>query len=365
MHEDPLAVEVMVWFLYFGTYPHFEGYGELGIFGDLRFCLHVHVCTLAKKYELPALALLAKKHFATAVEKHWNVFVFLDCIPVIYGTQPQPVSTFRRMVAQRMQLNLEWGAKEKDLWDNFQHHVQTFPLFACDVLSAIYAKPIPEPGLTLKGGLKEPAECHPDEDFVVLDEDGHGYSAALFKTNSRKTGNQYCNMDVTSCTELWSNDLCTTSFERGEVGDPVTARTGSLGESEHGTGACLLDDARGDFKAKFNELTGLDWADRFDQPVRSKYTYLEDGWSSIVSGWDNADSKPLLFDVSRTSTSMGLHRGDPPERTKATESKSKRPLPSPWTFQPGPNPPRLPPRERPPPLAKKERWQSEQVIESR
>ena len=148
----------MVWFLYFGIYPHFEEYGKLGILGDLRFSLHVSVCTLAKAYELPALARLAKKHFIIAIKKYWNIYFFLNCIPVIYGTESRSDSTFRKIVAQKMKLHMELGAKRTDLWDNFQHHIQKFPLLACDILSAIYAKPISETALILKGGLKEPAE---------------------------------------------------------------------------------------------------------------------------------------------------------------------------------------------------------------
>lgn len=72
----------------------------------------------------------------------------------------------------------------------------------------------------------------------------------------------------------------------------MRARTGSLGNSEPDTGICFSD-ALGVFLEKFKDLTGLDWANRFDPPVRSKYTYLEDGWSRLVRGWDNAESKPL------------------------------------------------------------------------
>lgn len=94
-HENSLAVEVMVWFLYFSVYPHLEEYGKFGVFDGLRFSLHLLVHDLAKKYEVPSLALLAKKHFITAVKKHWNMSIFHDCIPNIHGAQSENESTFR------------------------------------------------------------------------------------------------------------------------------------------------------------------------------------------------------------------------------------------------------------------------------
>ena len=160
-HENSLAVEVMVWFVYFSAYPHLEEYGTFGVFDGLRFSLHLFVCDLAKKYELPALALLAKKHFIKAVKNHWNMFIFHDCIPVIYGSQPEPDSTFRKIAAQKMKLNLEEVAKRSDLWNDFQRYVQNFPLFASDVLAALYAKPLPKPGLTLTGGSKGSWDLEP------------------------------------------------------------------------------------------------------------------------------------------------------------------------------------------------------------
>ena len=66
------------------------------------------VSTLAKKYKLPALALLARKHFIEAVKEHRDTVIFhYECIRVIYGAQPEPDSTFRKIVAQKMELDLE------------------------------------------------------------------------------------------------------------------------------------------------------------------------------------------------------------------------------------------------------------------
>ena len=81
-HEDLLAVEVMIWFIDFGNYPHFQEAGEEGIFGGLRFDAHI-------KLYIPAMALLAKKHFMHAVKWRWWTCLFLHCIPLIYETTPE------------------------------------------------------------------------------------------------------------------------------------------------------------------------------------------------------------------------------------------------------------------------------------
>ena len=164
-HENSLAVEVLVWFLYFSIYPHLEESGKLEIFDGLRFSLHVSVNTLAKKVKVQPLALLAKKHFIKAVKKHWSMSIFLDCIHVLYGVQPGLDSTFRKVAVQKMKLSLEWGIERGDVWDDFQRNVQSFPWFACDVLAELYPKPIlkpiAKPRPDFNGGSKEDGDVEP------------------------------------------------------------------------------------------------------------------------------------------------------------------------------------------------------------
>lgn len=308
----------MVWFLYFSNYPHLEDFGEFGIFDGLRFSLHVSVHTLAMKYEVPPLALLAKKHFIKAVKKHWNILLFHDCIPVIYGAQPEPNSTFRKIVTQKLKLNLEWCAKRSDLRDDFQRYVQNFPLFACDVPAALYAKPMPKPGLTLEGGTKEHWDdgepgrsifslppCYTgfvkrslDDIYVPIDEYGHRYKAALFMTNPRGIQNKYCYLRIVLCCKVQAKDLYITHFEYGTVGEPEPVKTlvrtseGCLMEFNQGTGV-YLSDAVEIFEETFKNLTGLDWANRSNQPVKSAYTYIRESQDGLLWGWDNAVSKLL------------------------------------------------------------------------
>ncbi|KAF6218338.1 hypothetical protein HO133_005685 [Letharia lupina] len=100
----------------FSNYSHFEESGEFGVSGGPGARLHVVVSTLAKKYKLPALALLARKHFIEAVKEHRDT---------------------------------------------------NFPLFAGDGLAAIYAKPMPKPDLTPEGGRKGPWDLEPAESSFI------------------------------------------------------------------------------------------------------------------------------------------------------------------------------------------------------
>ena len=54
-----------------------------------------------------------------------------------------------------------------------------------------------------------------------------------------------------------------------------------------------LSDAVEVFEETFKKSTGLDWANRSNQPMTSKYTYIGDGRNSLLWGWRNAVSKPL------------------------------------------------------------------------
>ena len=47
-----------------------------------------------------------------------------------------------------------------------------------------------------------------------------------------------------------------------------------------------------EFKGKIKVLTGLDWENRFDQPVQSKYTFIKSNYH-YYSTFSNAQSKPL------------------------------------------------------------------------
>ena len=83
----------------------------------------------------------------------------------------------------------------------------------------------------------------------------------------------------------------------GMVGGPETVKElgrdseGLLQEFDRNT--LYLSVAVEVFKEEFKHLTGLDWANRSNQPVKSKYTYIEDGRNSLLWGWRNAVSKPL------------------------------------------------------------------------
>ena len=309
----------MVWFFYLSVYPDREEYVEFGVFDGLRFSHHLLVRDLAKKFVLPALALLAKKHFIKAVEDNWNIDIFYDCIPIIYGEQPEPDSTLRKIAAPKMKLNLEWDAESSDLWVDFQRYVQSFPLFASDVPAALYAKPILKSGLTLMGGSKRSWDVQPGRSdfsvsptpfsttlikrclghvFITFDEDDYRYDAALFQTNPRGNENNYCWLRIIKLyTKAQAKKRYVTDLGYGMVGglETVTAlgrdRFGDIEEVDGAT-ECFSD-AVDVFEEKFKDLTGLGWANRYSQPVKAKYTYIGERRNGVLQGWENAVSKPL------------------------------------------------------------------------
>lgn len=310
----------MVYFLYFSVYPQREDYEKLGALdGRPRFNHHLLLRDLATKFVLPVLALLAKEHFIKALEKDWDIYIFYDCIPVIYGEQPEPDSTLRKIAAQKMKLNLEWDAERRDLWDDFHRYVQNFPLFACGVLAALYPMPTPKPGLTLEGGMKGSWDIESGRSIfkrpltpistglvkralghwpIFLDESGRRYDAVLFQTNPRGTNNEYCCLQIFNVYVVALAKKCSATHVRyGKVGESETDRAlvkTLEGRSQHPKKDTeyLSDDVEL-FEEKFKDLTGLDWADRSNQPVKSKYSYIGDRGNDVPRGWYNAVSKPL------------------------------------------------------------------------
>lgn len=134
---------------------------------------------------------------------------------------------------------------------------------------------------------------------VILDESGHRYDAALFQTNPRGIGNKYCHLLILDFhTEVYPKGRrYVTHLIYGMVGGPKTVEAlgriskGSLEEFDSATAS--ISEAVGVFEAKFSHLTGLDWAYRSNQPVKSRFTYIGDGRNSLISGWSNAVSRPL------------------------------------------------------------------------
>lgn len=309
----------MVWFLYFSVYPHHEEYEKFGIFVGLRLRHHLLVRNLAKKYEIPALAGLAKESFIKAFKKDWNISIFYDCIPLIYGEQPEPDSALRKFAAQEMKLNLEWDAQRSNLWDDFQHYIQNLPLFASDVLAAVYEKPIQEPSITPNRISKGSWDVEPSRSTfnlppkpcsiglvkrslghtpILLDKNGRRYDAALFQTKARELKNTCCCLRIVKIYHMVQAKVYyVTHFRYGNVGELETKQALGrdaerlLGEFDRATE--YLSDAIEVFEGKFWDLTGLDWANRSDQPKKNEYTYIGESRNGVLSGWDNAVSKPL------------------------------------------------------------------------
>ena len=149
--EDPLAVEVMIWFIYFGNYPHLQEAGEDGIFGDLRFDAHIKVYAIAKKYDIPALALLAKKHFMHAVKWRWWTCLFLHCIPLIYETTPESDGGLRRLLVHTLRYRFTDQVDDKCFWNYTKEQVRRFPLFAYDFLDVVHPRPAVHPRTEIPG----------------------------------------------------------------------------------------------------------------------------------------------------------------------------------------------------------------------
>ena len=88
LSEDNLsAFQVLIWFLYCGSYSHFEEDGESGILGGLRFSLPAKVYALATKYQIHGLRHLAIRHLRKAIKDSWDSVLFVECISIVYGCE--------------------------------------------------------------------------------------------------------------------------------------------------------------------------------------------------------------------------------------------------------------------------------------
>lgn len=260
----------MAWFLNFGTYPPLEDPGGFGTVDDLRFGLHALVCTLASKYELQGLSLLAKDCFTKAAKERGEMFVIYDWIPVIYGAQPEPEPGMgcqpKRLVGQFPMLRPELSI--------------IFLLCPGNSLCKANAKGGPGSEGSINRALGHWTryvddqrsaysnrffEACTDDTSVPLDECGLRYEVALFQTNPQGIENRCCFLKIESYTETYASDSFTTHLGNGAIGKPKTSIKV--------------------FKGKFKNMTGLDWADSFDQPLKSHFTFIRDGQHDLLWGW--------------------------------------------------------------------------------
>jgi len=140
-HENPHAVEVLIWFLYFGNYPPFEddpsNTGNL-IFGDSRFSFHVDVYTLALKHGVPTLASLAKKLLHNTIDTHFNDDLFVKFVRMVYqkfgndkGLRDLAVSTTKPWLKEIM-----GNKRDRSIYEVL---FRDFPTLMVDLIPEIYS----------------------------------------------------------------------------------------------------------------------------------------------------------------------------------------------------------------------------------
>ena len=69
-------------------------------------------------------------------------------------------------------------------------------------------------------------------------------------------------------------------------------RSGAVGEAGKGVRELHRDDLKAAVKAftsRFKQMSGLEWEDRFEVPIKSKYTFIPDHYD----GFENYATKPL------------------------------------------------------------------------
>ncbi|KAK3170620.1 hypothetical protein OEA41_002701 [Lepraria neglecta] len=182
-HEDLLAVEVMIWFIYFGKYPHFQEAGEDSIFGDLRVDAHIKVYALAKKYDISALALLAKKHFMHGIKWRWWTCLFLHCIPFIYETTPESDGGLRRLLAtprdQKNKFCYLQVQTSRDPW------AASYYIAHARFGNVGEAGKVERPGETQEEAIRE---------FRKISKKGPGWNIDIHRDSLRRPGTQTCRL---------------------------------------------------------------------------------------------------------------------------------------------------------------------------
>ncbi len=103
--------------------------------------------------------------------------------------------------------------------------------------------------------------------------------------------NRFCKLEVlTAPTAPVSNSyltLCRSGNVRNSEKNSVddTREILDIGDDEYWRD---LRTALSTFRERFRDLTGLKWRDRFDKPLKSKYTFIPDGFE----GFDQCATKP-------------------------------------------------------------------------
>ena len=302
--EDLNAVQVMLWFLYFGEYPYLEDDRQDGNPGDLHFSLHAKAYALGKKFELLALASLAIKHFAIAAKVHWNKWHFLECIPFIYGAPVEPDGAFRYLVTSIVKSHLGKLIIHERHWICYQEYIERYPLFAQDIFcsfSTLYAEPsvaqeswhtitltptvLFENARTTGKIRAERTGCEHfyslEGESVYSDADDVLYDAALLRIKPRKCRNRFIRMQVlrTHTTPLPSSVTWHLRVWSGPVGETGVVQTFEGAAPPLYTRGIAVKK----FEMKFWLETGLDWSRRFDSPIMSKYTFIGSNYEGINS----------------------------------------------------------------------------------
>lgn len=297
-NEDLLAVQVVTWFCYFGNYPHLDEDGEYGASDGLRFSLHARVYALATKYELPKLATLARKHFIHSAKCNWDRFCFTNNIPVIYNSERAPHAHLRALIISILKPRLARMMEDEYYQGRFHEFVEQFPLFAQDIFAAIFPKSCQfqapyvegQRHLRLQHSSANPAvlsqrTATPPTAIGYTDGNNTTYDAALLQTRSRIDRAHYARLQVVGTT-TWDTDLWY-EFRAYDnlVGDAPAVLT-KIGAKYPKSS---LDTAITEFKSMFKGMTGLEWENRFDQPVKGQFTFIRDN----SSGMDKCMAKPL------------------------------------------------------------------------
>ena len=296
----------MLWFMYFGGYPCCEDVGKDGILSGPHLSIHVKVHALATKYGLTALASLADKHTITAAKFYLKKGLFQECIPLIYGSSIEPSKSMRSLVTSRLRLRMSKMINDKLRWTAYQENLQRYPVFAYDVfmaLSTMYPQPTKTQYRDISvstppDSTKEACVTRLDSsrstlptwmsrrknylgNFIYSDLDGTLYNAALLAIRPRARSNEFCRLQV-----VYSIDR-QFGFHRwgGDVGTPGKFNKFEGPLSRRNSIHAAIDE----FKRTFRLLTGLDWERRFEQPVKSEYTFIGDKWV----GFADVKAEPL------------------------------------------------------------------------
>ena len=301
-NDDADAVQIMIWFLYFGGYPWCEDVDKDGVLSGPHLYIHAMVHALATKYGLTALISLAEKHMNTAAKAYLKKGLFPECIPLIYGSSTEPSSSMRRLFTNRLRHRMGKLINDEHRWMRYQAYIQRYPIFAYDVITALSTM-FPQPttnqyqDITLPTPPDSAIEVCPTTFgsprsmsptstwasrgkrylgyFIHSDFDGTLYDAALLAIRPRAQSNEFRHLQVVHTTDhqfqfnCWSGDVGTAGEFCGFEGN--------------------LDDAINEFNRVFRVLTGLDWERRFDQPVKSRFTFIGNNWM----GFADVKAKPL------------------------------------------------------------------------